>query len=261
MLVICASISQKGRIQVAFTTEQLVTRFEARRRILNVMGIYSQMHLLQQDKDIYGELWSQQEDVCLGLNNGYYVGAKDVAGYYRAQGEKIQLINQVMRQVYPDKLGDKPEEKTYGVGRMNYFPLDTPVVEIAADGETAKGIWALRNNYADVTSRGPEAFWQWAYVAVDFIREENDYKIWHLLLLSDVFAHAGQKLHETADTNPELKEFEAIKAFNLPKPTVETVVRPLYQPNRPFTEPPRLPEPYETFADTFSYGYTERGTI
>jgi hypothetical protein len=246
---------------VAFTTEQLVGRFEARRRILNVMGIYSQMHLIQRETDIYQDLWSQREDVSLGLNNGYYVGDNAVKRYYEALGEKTQLINQILRQVYPDKLGDQPQEKTYGVGRMNYFPLDTPVVEIAADGETAKGIWALRNNYADVTSRGPEAFWQWGYVAVDFIREDGDYKIWHLLLLSDVFAHAGQKLHETQDTNPELKEFAALKTFQLPAPTVETVVRPLYQPDRPFTQPPRLPEPYDTFTDTFSYGYTERGTI
>ena len=38
---------------------------------------------------------------------------------------------------------DKTEEETYGIGTMNYYPLDTPVIEIVEDGKTAKGIWAL----------------------------------------------------------------------------------------------------------------------
>ena len=39
---------------------------------------------------------------------------------------------------------------------------------------------------------------------------------------------------------------------------IETVmletVRPLYSVDRPLTEAPRIPEPYDTFANTFSYG-------
>ena len=241
-----------------FTTEQLVDRWEDRRRIQNIMGIFSQHHLLKLEKDIFSGLWSAGEDVCLSVNDGYYIGRDAVGGYYEAMHRRIALANQALRKRFPDKVAGKTEEETYGIGFMNYFPLDTPVIEIAADGETAKGIWALRNTYSEITSGGPEAYWQWGWVAVDFRRENGDWKIWHLCLLNDVHVRAGQKLHEPYVPYPDLPEFSALKDFSMPEPTVRTVVRPLYQTDRPFTEPPRLPEPYDTFANTFSYGCAER---
>jgi len=38
-----------------------------------------------------------------------------------------------------------------------------------------------------------------------------------------------------------------------PAYTEEKTVRAYYTPDRPITEAPAIPEPYETFADTFSY--------
>lgn len=241
-----------------YTTEQLVDRFEARRRIQNIMGIFSQHYLLKMEKDIFSDLWSGGEDVCLGVNAGYYVGRAAVGGYYEALHRRNVLTNQTLRAIFPEKVEGKTEEETYGIGFMNYFPLDTPVVEIAADGQTAKGIWALRNTYSQVSAGGPEAFWQWGYITVDFRKENDDWKIWHLNLLNDVHVRAGQKLHETYTPYPELPEFSPLKEFVMPEPAVQTEVRPLYTPDRPFTEPPRLPEPYDTFDHTFSYGYAER---
>jgi hypothetical protein len=45
-----------------------------------------------------------------------------------------------------------------------------------------------------------------------------------------------------------------MKDFKFPEPNVPAVLREAYYPGRPFTESPALPEPYETFAETFSYG-------
>lgn len=36
---------------------------------------------------------------------------------------------------------------------------------------------------------------------------------------------------------------------------MKVTLREYYSPNRPMAKLPRLPEPYPTFADTFSYGY------
>ena len=241
-----------------FTTEQLVDRWEVRRRIQNIMGVFSQHYLLKMEKEIYKDLWSAGEDVCFATNDGYYVGKEAVKGYYEALHQQNTLTNRLLREKFPEKVAGKTEEETYGIGFMNYFPLDTPVIEIAADGETAKGIWALRNTYAQLNAGGPEAYWQWGWVAVDFRKEAEDWKIWHLQLLNDVHVRAGQKLHEAYVPYPDLPEFSALKDFSMPEPTVKTMVRPLYQTDRPFTEPPRLPEPYDTFANTFSYGCAER---
>ena len=240
--------------QNLFTTEQLVERWEARRRILNVMGIFSQHHLLKKERDIFGGLWSAADDVCLGTNDGWYIGREAVGGYYDAMDRRNVLTNQLLRRRFPEKLADKTEEETYGIGSMNYFPLDTPVIEIAADGQTAKGIWSLRNTYSQLEAGGPKAYWQWAWIAVDFVHEADDWKIWHLLLLNEVHVPAGKKLHEAPDAEKVLPEFAELAAFAMPAPTVPETLREAYSTSRAFAQPPRLPEPYATFADTFSYG-------
>ena len=51
-----------------------------------------------------------------------------------------------------------------------------------------------------------------------------------------------------------LPEFAALEELKLPAPTVAAKLYEVYSPEREYTAPPRMPEPYATFADTFSYG-------
>ena len=44
----------------------------------------------------------------------------------------------------------------------------------------------------------------------------------------------------------------------MPEPTVKTCVHPMYTVDRPFQQPPRIPEPYAHFEETFSYGWQEK---
>ena len=66
---------------------------------------------------------------------------------------------------------------------------------------------------------------------------------------------AGQPLHAPYAPYPELPEFAEMRAFTMPEPTVKTCVRPIYTVDRPFQQPPRIPEPYARFEETFSYGW------
>mgnify|MGYP002082210673 FL=1 len=126
---------------------------------------------------------------------------------------------------------------------------------MAEDGETAKGLWFCLGCNAEVTTRGPEASWTWGYFAVDFtfIKEQEDWKIWHLQYLNDVDSLCGQSWGKNVTPYPEDDAFAPLKDFELPPYTVTETVRPLYSVDRPLTEAPRIPEPYDTFANTFSY--------
>ena len=48
--------------------------------------------------------------------------------------------------------------------------------------------------------------------------------------------------------------FAPLGQFEMPPYTVAETVRPLYRVDRPLTLTPRIPKPYDTFANTFSYG-------
>lgn len=91
-------------------------------------------------------------------------------------------------------------------------------------------------------------------MAADFRKENGQWKIWHLLYLDELYHQCGSKVAGEPISYPEVEEFKPIADFQLAQPNIPMTIRPLYSPNRPFTVPPRLPEPYDTFENTFSYG-------
>lgn len=237
-----------------FTPEELLTRWEARRELQNIMGRLTQSYLMMEEALIYDRWWSGREDVCLGVNQGWYSGKEAVKGYYDALDEKIQLASDIIAKAFPEKLSGKSREELYGVGQIGVKPVDTFVIEIAGDGQTAKGIWSLHGTYADITPSGPVSLWDWGYYCVDFILENDAWKIWHMQELKDINSPTGGDWAAEPLTFPEEPDFAPMKDFQFPEPNVKATLRETYYPGRPFTESPRLPEPYETFDETFSYG-------
>lgn len=102
---------------------------------------------------------------------------------------------------------------------MDVKPMDTAVVEIAEDGETAKGIWYSRGTYNDVTPQGPVAFWDYAVFACDFVRENDQWKVLNMLRLSDIVVPGGKNWGKNYDAYSELPEFQGAKAFCPRNPT------------------------------------------
>jgi hypothetical protein len=139
---------------------------------------------------------------------------------------------------------------------IGYKPLDTGVVEIAEDRQTAKGIWFIRGSYADLTPGGPLSYWAWGWLAADFVWEDGEWRFWHLLEVYDIHTPCGTKWNETPEPLPDMPEFAAIRQFHMPEPTVQRTVRQQYHTQRRHTPPPQFPKPYRTFEETFSYGTT-----
>ena len=233
--------------------EYLVERWEDQRTVKNLMGKYVNCLLLNRQGEIFDAFFSSREDVCLTFNDGSYIGAEAVKRYYDAVVERNRLSAKLLQDRLPEKLGGRSEDEIYGIGPFQVKPLTAPVVEVAEDGQTAKGLWFCLGCSAEVTSRGPEANWTWGCFAGDFVYED-DWKIWHLQYLNDVDSLCGQSWGREITPYPELPEFAALKDFAYPPYTLAENVRALYSVDRPLTAAPRIPEPYDTFANTFSYG-------
>lgn len=70
--------------------------------------------------------------------------------------------------------------KPYEPGEMTDIQLTTPIIEVAQDGETARAVW-WSPGAGSLTGKGePQAVWMWGDFAVDFIRINEQWKIWHL---------------------------------------------------------------------------------
>jgi hypothetical protein len=238
-----------------FSTEQLVERWEAQRAIKNLMGKYANCVILNREQDIFSLFWSKtRTDLSLGFNEGSYRGAEAVHGYYDSVYKRNKLVASLLQQRFPDVLGSMSEEDIYGIGPFKVKPLACPVIEIAADGKTAKGLWYCQGAYNDVETCGPVAHWTWGYFAADFIREGDDFLLWHLLYLNDVDCLCGQSWGKEPRPLPELPEFAPLADFHSPAFTESKSLRDLYTPKRPLVSAPQFPVPYDTFSRTFSYG-------
>lgn len=237
-----------------FDTEQLTCRWEDQRAIKNLMGKYANCLILNREQDIFGLFWSKTTDhISLAFNDGVYRGAAAVKEYYDACRRRNALVAELMQKKFPKELGGMSEEEIYGIGPFKVKPLACPVIEVASDGHTAKGLWYCQGAYNDVETCGPVAHWTWGYFAADFVREDGAWKIWHMQYLNDVDCICGQSWGKEPKALPEREEFMALKEFRYPPYSESRPMRALYDPKRPHADAPAIPEPYDTFADTFSY--------
>lgn len=236
------------------TLEEKIEQWETQRNIKNLMGKYANCIILNREHNIFELFWSKAEDTALGFNDGWYRGQDAIKAYYEACYDRNVLVAALMQRRFPKILGEKSPEDIYGIGPFKVKPMATPVIEVAGDGATAKGLWSCLGSYNDVESCGPLAHWTWGYFAADFIKENGKWKIWHLQYLNDVDCICGQSWGRPQHKPPELDAFAQLKDFQYPAYTERATLRKYYCPRRPHTLTPRIPEPYQTFSETFSYG-------
>ena len=234
--------------------DKMLTLLEWRRDLRNIMGRISADYSVREEAACYDRYFSRREDVCLGVNEGWYAGAEAVKGYYEALGREIALVSKLVQKDFPEKLGDKSDAEIYGVGAMTYLPFDSQIIEIADDQQTAKGLWNIRGSYSRMTVSGPVAYWWFGWAAVDFIYEEGQWKIWHLQLLKNLDCQCGTAFGAEPQQFEPVAAYAELADFHMPEPNIPTPVLANYYPGRPHVTSPAMPVPYETFADTFSYG-------
>ncbi len=240
--------------RTGLSKEELLDRWLDKREVRNIVGKMTALYAIRQEATIFEKFWSAREDICLGVNDGYFSGRDAVAGYYAAIEDRIKAESQLMKQAFAKHLGDKTDEELHGVGSMIYKPFDTQVVEVAKDGKTAKGLWCMRGSQSRLTTGGPVAYWTFGWIAVDFIREGEEFKIWHMLDLTEIDSPCGDNWGEPEKAKPPVDVFAPVAQIVDPVPNVPCTLHKKYTYDRPFTTSPAIPKPYVTFAETFSYG-------
>jgi hypothetical protein len=137
-------------------------------------------------------------------------------------------------------------------GLMQIDTLTTPIIQVAGDGKTAKGIWMSPGLDTTIVDGKVSAKWAWYKYGTDFVKEDGQWKIWHLhiygILLTDY--------HKSwAEGNPT--KFDSSYEG--------TVGHPMHN-DRPATaswwfnantvfpdDQPTIPQPYETFDEKTAY--------
>lgn len=240
------------------STETLAERWMDQREVQNLMGRYVNYQLIRREKELFDRFWCQEHEPVLGLGNGFYRGREAVEGYYNAVYENTCRRSELMQNLFPDYLGKKSLIELHGVGSLYIDALSGGFVEVALDGETAKGIWSVMGMDSDIYEYGPYSFWAYGYIAGDFVKENGEWKVWHLRMIDDIRCPVGMNWGREWDLSSEEKaEFASLKGLSLPEPNVPVTIREPFYPGRKNAPLVRVPEPYNTFSETFSYGIEE----
>ncbi len=204
----------------------------------------------EQRREELTALWVQETDnrrtASYGSNWGYYIGMEEIEDYYVVKHEKDR---EAVRQTYVDALpAGTAIEAGYGCSRMH--TLSTPLVRLAGDGKTARGMWYEMAEYTNGAPDGTgEAMILAGQTAVDFIKEAGGWKIWHLFQGNDIFLPPGKPMEEIPvylkpEEDPVRVEFgNPTWAFSAHDNTFGW--GDMYPP---------MPEPYYTYDSSNSYG-------
>jgi hypothetical protein len=136
-------------------------------------------------------------------------------------------------------------------GIFSIHTLTTEVIEVAADGETARGLWISpgAESRRTVPDNQLESFWIWGLYAIDFIKEDGEWKFWHFriphLMLSDYHSSWNDLDRRPSDHIGDTIANDGRPAVDRPSTFEPTFYRGQKRTSN-FFEPPA---PYRTFAD------------
>lgn len=136
-------------------------------------------------------------------------------------------------------------------GIMNIHTLTTPLIEVAGDGKTAKGVWISPGVETMRADGKPKASWAWCKYGIDFIKEDGQWKFWHF--------HVYGILHTPYEKSWVDSSTEAFIDIPSQFPDELKADKPhssdfwLYSPDAETILDPAPPEPYETFDEKTAY--------
>lgn len=232
----------------------LARRAADRGAVENVFSRYMHYHNAYEDQRIIDELWAAPgtPGIRARYNNvGVYTTYASVTAYHRGRPRPV--------------------------GKLLLHYTSTPVIEVGADGRTAKGLWIMAGLESGLTDpeiarhvpdwvfSGGEvdgkrvwAHWVWCKYGVDFVQQDGEWRIWHFRCYEIArapfdtdwvsFAKANQESHDS-----HLAWF-GDDGVPVLLPPVDEPVQTHYEPYRndaARTLDPVPPLPYRTFQDTF----------
>lgn len=182
-----------------FTETELLTRLWDMEDIRDLMA--KRCYYIASDKrrEEISDLWVRKRDntatATFGRNWGYYVGMEEIIKYYVLSHYDKRVAD---REPYLKAFPEKKDDIELGFGSMATHTLSTPLIRLSLDGKTARGLWY---DFSQETTGKPdgtaEAMVITGQVAADFMREDGEWRIWHLFLSTDVSIPLGRPYSET----------------------------------------------------------------
>lgn len=140
-------------------------------------------------------------------------------------------------------------------GLVTEHATTTPVVEVAADGLTARGVWISpgHETFPGRPGEPPLALWSWGRYGIDFVKEDGEWRFWHFHIYTTFRTPYGVDWVQAA-VDPAHRMFpEGETPPGMPAPTRPVTFNQPYHPGRAPVLQPKPPDSYVTFDPALSY--------
>ena len=172
------------------------------------------------------------------------------------------------------------QDRPHPTGKLVFHYSANPMIEVAADGKTAKGLWVVAGVESGLASMASAAHAPaymytdsivdgkkvWAHTiqlkyGVDFLKQDGEWKIWHFHCFEvsrspygmDWITFASKAQNQTY-SNDLMYFGDDGKPVFMPKPDAPaTILNNPYRTDKSQSLDAVPPQPYQTFADTFEY--------
>ena len=223
--------------------------------VQNLMSKHTYLYEAGMYEEMLGQFARKTPDVTVEIANwGVFEGFEGARKMIVEQWQMFERMHsEGMKKAFPGEITHNR------MGMLDTQALGSPVIEVAGDGKTAKGLWSAPSTQTQFSGLlgKPEAAWAWLKFAVDFVKEDGEWKIWHYHLCPLFRTSFNKSWVESSLEPPPAPASEGEDSpspFKSPKPDRPTTE--YYNAYSLTTAPkyiPRPPEPYETFGETFSY--------
>lgn len=216
-----SDLQQLSRIEDVECCKALVSR---RSRL------YNQRRWEQELDTLWVREQSHEETASFGSHWGFYKGMDSIRRYYQALDHR----------------------NGSGTGLSLFRTVDTPVVYIAGDGNTAQGMWLMAGEETRIAQDGTvEALHIFGRAAVDFIREPEGWRIWHWVDVYNMTQPVGEDIAKTSVHKlPEETLLRELFLLGQPEIPMQT-----HYPEYHGTDGwPKYPCAHETYGPDNSYG-------
>ncbi|MBP2638409.1 MAG: hypothetical protein H6Q72_4316 [Firmicutes bacterium] len=233
------------------TLEARMQRYEDKDEIQKVMSKHAYYFSAGMHKEEIEELWAQKTPgVTFAQNECEWEGLELVKECYVNVFERQRKRNlEMLCKIYPDI---ENVEENLGVGTLTMHTLTTPVIEVAGDGKTAKGVWMSPGQMTELVKGKPMAMWMWEKYGVDFVKEDGMWKIWHFHVYTDFMTPYEMSWVENSMNSLGNKLF-LDSPPDVPQPTRQVDFYKEYSLRSVPQLVPKPPVPYENFDETFRY--------
>jgi hypothetical protein len=216
-------------IKVVEKQQLEIQRLKDINEIQNLMGTYEFWHTAGLNKETVEQLWAKKTPGVRTeiANFGVYDGPEGTRKFwYEMQGATH---------------GDRK-------GHMHLHTLTTPIIQVAGDGKTAKGVWI---SPGVETAPGPDKpLWAWVKYGIDFVKEDGKWKFWHFHLYR-IFMTPYDKSWKEVPLAQHPHTFDSIP--DSIKPDRPPTYSWSYSVDVPYENIPAPPEPYNVFDEKSAY--------